>query len=192
LVSNPKVADGLMHRASKGSVKKQRVWGRVVELWARLMGAIVASILYLVLREFVTFKGMYRSYDLLTAAVIGSLMGAALSGVAERKRPARRLRWARLSPALLLPIVLLVWIDRKLGLGLSVRLVAISAVSAYEVGAPGATAVQRMVFLFLPLAAALLHAHLFLGNSITTATFESIAAGVTSALFVLGAAFLGA
>jgi len=77
-------------------------------LLARAIGVIVGVGSYLWLREFFSFKGMYRSYDVLTAAVIGSLAGAALAIVITRRNHGSlRYRWAFHSLLLLIPVAIL-------------------------------------------------------------------------------------
>jgi len=160
-------------------------------LLARAIGVIMGVGGYLWLREFCSFKGMYRTYDVLTAAVIGSLAGAALSmriGLA-RHQPVRY-AWASLSPLLLLPVGALYWADRGGDLGISVRLAVISLLATYEAGAPGIALGQRLGFLLLPVAGMIAHAHLLMENEVTVATLESIGAGIALGLLCLAPVYV--
>ena len=157
-------------------------------LLLRCVGAFGAILGYLVVREFVSFEGMYRSYDILTAGLAGSLAGAAICALRDPRTPLRR-RWALRSPLLAVVAVLLLWADRRWDIGLSVRLVIISLVATYEAGGPGMKLVHRSAFALLSLVGALLHAHLFMEGAFTMATFESIGTGLTGAIFVLSAVY---
>jgi len=70
-----------------------------------------------------------------------------------------------------------------------VRLSVIALLATYEAGAPGIALGQRSFFLLLPILGAIAHAYLFTERYVTTATLESIGAGVAPALLVLGSVY---
>jgi hypothetical protein len=159
-------------------------------LVARAVGVAAAIGGYLSLRGFCPFAGMRRSYDILTFGAIGSLVGAASAVVAiRRKHTCVPYRWACHSFVLILFVAALYCADRWANTGLSVRLYTIALVATYESGAPGISFVQRSFFSLLAFLGVLAHAHLFTENRITSASLESVTAGIATALVVLGTAY---
>ncbi len=154
-------------------------------LAARAIGVAMALAVYGTARMDFPFRGMHRSYDLLTAAVVGSLVGGIAAAALWERGNTARLSWAYHGIALPAMAAILFWVDRRWNIDMSVRLVVISLMATYEVGAPAVPLWQRALFAPLPVLGAALHASIFAAGVVSPANLGGIAGGIAGGILAL-------